>query len=60
MDYLIDFVSKYSVVRKMQLTAGAEMGMPRSNEAGYGSDMEDYHLDEDEISNWLENYCLHN
>ena len=34
MDYLIDFVSKYSVVRKMQLTAGAEMGIPRSNEAG--------------------------
>ena len=34
MDYLIDLVSKYSVVRKMQLTAGAEMGMPRSNEAG--------------------------
>ena len=34
MDYLIDLVSKYSVVRKMQLTAGAEMGMPRLNEAG--------------------------
>jgi len=31
---LIDFVSKYSVVRKIQLTAGADMGMPRPNEAG--------------------------